>query len=207
MRDCRFLAHFLRRAGTHITARVQDPARPFPTSLKDPLEHFPIDGSGPDAIVPSSWPRYAIRVALLAATYVLAGRLGFAASAIHPVVSSAWPPSGIALAALLLMGTRFWPGIALGAFIVNLTAGVGPLPAIGIATGNTLETLTAAWLLTSFAGIGLPLERLRDVFALVVLGAIASTPVSATVGVTMLALSGGAVGKSLGTIWLAWFLG
>jgi len=148
-----------------------------------------------------------IRVGLLAATYVLAGRLGFTASAVHPIVSSAWPPSGVALAALLLMGTRYWPGIALGAFIVNLTAGIPPLAATGIAVGNTLEALVAAWLLTSFAGFRLPLERLRDVFALVVLGAIASTPVSATVGVTMLTLSGGAAGIPLGTIWLAWFLG
>jgi PAS domain S-box-containing protein len=153
-----------------------------------------------------SWLSYAVRVALLAATYVLAGRLGFAASAVHPVVSSAWPPSGVALAALLLMGTRFWPAIALGAFVVNLTGGIAPLPATGIAIGNTLEALLAAWLLTSFAGFRLSLERLRDVFALVVLGAIACTTVSATVGVTVLTLSG-AAGIRFGTTWLAWFLG
>jgi PAS domain S-box-containing protein len=143
----------------------------------------------------------------LAATYVLAGRLGFTASAVHPVVSSAWPPSGVALAALLLMGIRFWPGIALGAFIVNLTGGIAPLAAMGIAGGNTLEALTAAWLLTSFAGFRVSLERLRDVFALVVLGAIASTPVSATVGVAVLTLSGGAAGIPFWTIWTAWFSG
>jgi PAS domain S-box-containing protein len=105
------------------------------------------------------------------------------------------------------MGPRFWPGIALGAFLVNLTGGIPPLAATGIAVGNTLEALVATWLLTSFAGFRLPLERLRDVFALVVLAAIASTPVSATIGVTMLTLSGGAAGIPLGTIWLAWFLG
>src|SRR6266550_6205994 len=152
---------------------------------------------------PRGWFRYVLGIGLLAATYVVAGRLGFTASAIHPVVSSAWPPSGVALAALLLMGTRFWPGIALGAFIVNLTGGIAPLPAMGLAVGNTLEALVAAWLLTSFAGFRLPLERLRDVFALVVLGAIASTPMSATVGVTVLKLSGGTAGKPFGTIWLA----
>jgi PAS domain S-box-containing protein len=175
--------------------------------VKEPRETFPINVSDPDSPVPSNWVRYAVRVVLLAATYVLAGRLGFTASAIHPVVSSAWPPSGVALAALLLMGPRFWPGIALGAFFVNLTGGVPPLAATGIAVGNTLEALVATWLLTSFAGFRLPLERLRDVFALVVLAAIASTPMSATIGVTMLMLSGGAARIPLGTIWLAWFLG
>src|SRR6202022_377785 len=134
------------------------------SSPRDRLEHPPIDVAGSNPIVPSNWLGYVVLVALLAASYVVAGRLGFTASAIHPVVSSAWPPSGVALAALLLMGTRFWPGIALGAFVVNLTGGVAPLGAIGIAVGNTLEALVAAWLLTSFAGFRLPLERLRDVF-------------------------------------------
>ena len=176
--------------------------------MKEPRETFPTEVSDPDSPRrPSNWVRYAVRVVLLAATYVLAGRLGFTASAVHPVVSSAWPPSGVALATLLLLGTRFWPGIALGAFIVNFTGGIPPLAATGMAVGNTLEALVATWLLTSFAGFRVPLERLRDVFALVVLGAIASTPVSATIGVTALTLSGGAAGIPVGTIWLAWFLG
>jgi PAS domain S-box-containing protein len=143
----------------------------------------------------------------LAVSYLIAGRLGFTASAVHPVVSSAWPPSGVGLAALLLMGTRFWPGIALGAFLVNLTGGIPPLTAAGIAVGNTLEALVAAWLLTSFAGFRLSIERMRDVFALVVLGAFASTTVSATIGASALTLSGGAARIPFGLIWLAWFLG
>ena len=154
--------------------------------------------------------RYAARVALLAAIYVLAGRLGFTASAVHPVVSSAWPPSGIALAALLLLGRRFWPAITLGAFVVNLTGGIAPLAAATIAVGNTLEGLLGAWLLTTIAGFRTapePLSRLRDVLALAVLGAVVSTPVAATVGVTVLTVFGGAPAIPYGTAWLAWWTG
>ena len=92
-------------------------------------------------------------IALLAAVYFLAGRLGFLASAVHPVVSSAWPPSGIALAALLLYGKRLWPGITIGAFVVNVTGGIAPLAAASIAVGNSLEGLLAAWHLV-MPGIG-----------------------------------------------------
>jgi PAS domain S-box-containing protein len=152
------------------------------------------------------WLSYAIRVALLAGIYVLSGKLGFQASAVHPVVSSAWPPSGISLAALLLMGTRFWPGITLGAFLVNLLGGVPPLAAAAIATGNTLEALVAVRLLAS-AGFKLPLERVRDVFILVLLAAIAATPVSATIGTTILTLAGGQPQLPATTTWLAWFSG
>ena len=185
-----------------MSAPVATPARAVPGRSTD-------DIPGRDFVVGNlgSWPAYVVRVALLAVTYVLAGRLGFTASAIHPVVSSAWPPSGVALAALLLMGTRFWPGVALGALLVNITAGIPPLAAIGIAVGNTLEALVAARLLTSFAGFDLSLGRLRDVLALVLLGAIAGTPVSATIGVTALTLAGGAPQFSASTAWLAWFSG
>ena len=124
---------------------------------------------------------------------------------VHPVVSSVWPPSGIALAALLLFGRRFWPGIALGAFLVNFTAGIAPLGAAGIAVGNTLEAVVAAWLVTSFAGTRVTLERRRDVFALV-RGATIAPIVSATIGVSMLALlSSGRFPP--GTAWFAWASG
>jgi PAS domain S-box-containing protein len=147
--------------------------------------------------------RYLAGIALLAVTYAVAGRLGFTASAIHPVVSSAWPPSGIALAALLMFGMRLWPGVAIGAFLVNFTAGIPLLGAMAIGVGNTLETLIAAWLVTSFAGPRITLERRREVFALVV-AAILAPPMSATTGVSVLSMLSGGSGFPSGTAWLAW---
>jgi integral membrane sensor domain MASE1 len=152
------------------------------------------------------WLSYVTRITLLAAIYVLVGRIGFMVSAVDPIVSSVWPPSGVALAALLLMGTRFWPGVFLGAFILNLTGTIAPLAAMTIAVGNTGEALVAARLLKS-VGFRPSLERLRDVLALVVLGAIASTPVSATVGVTVLAFVRGTFALPGWTIWATWFSG
>lgn len=148
---------------------------------------------------------YGIRVVLLAAIYVLAGRLGFMVSAVDPIVSSVWPPAGVALAALLLMGRRVWPGILLGGFVLNLTGTIAPLAALTIAGGNTLEALLGAWLLTS-VGFRPSLERLRDVLALV-LGAIASAPVSATIGVTVLAIYRGTAAIPDWTIWTTWISG
>jgi integral membrane sensor domain MASE1 len=150
--------------------------------------------------------RYAAGFALVATMYVVAGRLGFTASAVHPVVSSAWPPAGLALAALLLMGFRFAPAITVGAFVVNLTGGIAPLPSAAIALGNTLEAVVATWLLVSVIDFRPSLERLRDVFALAVVGA-ACTTISATVGTVALILSGSAAGIPAATVWIAWFSG
>ena len=151
--------------------------------------------------------RYAGSLVLLAAVYAVAARIGFAAAAAHPVVSSAWPPSGIAFAVLLLLGMRFWPSIAIGAFLVNFLGGIPALGALAIATGNTLEAVVGVWLLTQIVRFHPALDRLRDVLALVLLGATASTAISATVGTIVLKIVGGAAGRSTETIWLAWASG
>src|ERR1700741_5275678 len=134
------------------------------------------------------------------------GSLVLLAAAVHPVVSSAWPPSGIAFAVLVLLGLRFWPAIAVGAFVVNLLGGIPPVGALSIATGNTLEAVVGVWLLTRVVRFRPTLDRLRDVLALVLL-ATASTAISATVGTIALNVFGGAGGRSTETIWLAWATG
>ncbi len=107
----------------------------------------------------------------------------------------------------MLLGPRYWPAVTLGAFLVNFTGGIAPLAAATIAVGNTLEAVAAALLLIKLAKFRPSLESLRDVLALVVLGAIVSPVLSATVGATVLSQSGSAVGIPYGTIWFAWYSG
>src|SRR5207237_2520774 len=127
--------------------------------------------------------RYSCQIAAVAAAYFAAARVGLLAAVTQTVVSSAWPPSGVALAALLLLGLRLWPGIALAAFLLNWTAGVSASGAAGIALGNTLEAVAGAWRLGRVRGLEPSRARVRDVIALVVVGALASTTLSATLGV------------------------
>src|SRR6478736_1498416 len=90
---------------------------------------------------------YLAGVLALAGVYFGAARLGLSLAFLAEQVTVVWPPTGIALAAVLLFGPRVWPGIALGAFLANVSVHAPPLVACGIATGNTLEALTGAWLL------------------------------------------------------------
>jgi signal transduction histidine kinase/ActR/RegA family two-component response regulator len=128
-------------------------------------------------------------VALLAVVYLAAAKLGLSLAFLVEQISPVWPPSGIALAAILLFGFRVWPGIVLGAFIANATANEPLLTAAGIAMGNTLEAVTGAWLLKRVAKFENSLERVRDVLGLIVLAALMSTMLSATIGVVTLCLS------------------
>src|SRR5438876_6233004 len=151
--------------------------------------------------------RYPTRLVAVAIGYLGAAKLGLLAAVAQKVVSSAWPPSGLALAALLLLGLRLWPGIALGTFLLNWTAGVSAVGAAGIATGNTLEAVAAAWLLTRVVDFRPSLERVRDVIALVVVGALASTTLSATLGVASLWASGAVAPDALRRLWFVWWSG
>ena len=151
--------------------------------------------------------RFAARILLFAGIYFASAKLGLLAALAQPVVSSAWPPAGIALAVLLLFGRRFWPGVALGAFLLNFSAGVPLSGAAAIAVGNTLEAVIGALLLQRVSRIRPNLGRARDVFALVVLGAGVSAAISASVGVSSLWLSGGIEPAARGLLWMVWWAG
>jgi integral membrane sensor domain MASE1 len=92
------------------------------------------------------------------------------------------------LAATLLWGYRLWPGILLGAFLVNFATTGNPATDLGIAVGNTLEALLGAWLVNRFAHGAKAFDRARDIFKFVLLAAMVSTAVSASVGVTSVCL-------------------
>lgn len=80
--------------------------------------------------------RWAWLVALTVA-YVLAGKLGLLFASVHASATAVWPPTGIALAALLVLGARMWPAVAAGAFLVNVTTAGSVATSLGIALGNT----------------------------------------------------------------------
>src|SRR5438874_10942198 len=91
-------------------------------------------------------------IGILSVIYFIAGKLGLLLASLHASASPVWPPAGIALAALLLLGYRAWPALFVGAFLVNVTTAGNVATAFGIATGQTLEALVGAWLGKRFAG-------------------------------------------------------
>src|SRR5207302_5332386 len=95
----------------------------------------------------------------LAILYVLAGKLGLSLAVVNSSTTAVWPPTGIAIAALLLFGVRLWPGVLLGAFLVNLSTTYGIGSSIGVAIGNTLEAVVAARLVGRFANGPRALDR------------------------------------------------
>ena len=150
--------------------------------------------------------RRALLMSVLFAAYVSAAKLGIELSVAHGVITPVWAPTGIALAALVLFGLRLWPAVALGAFVANVTSGAAPVDAAFIAVGNTLEAVVGGALLLR-VGFRPAIDRVRDVFSLIVFGALVSTAIAATNGVTTLWISGEISGSDYGSDWLLWWIG
>jgi len=120
------------------------------------------------------------RVVLLVSFYFLGGLLGKETAFLSGSVSLIWPPSGIALAAILLFGYRFWPGIAVGAILFSFIDG-RPFGffTLGTAIGNTIGAITCAYLLERFVKFNNAMERTRDGAGYVILGCGLGTSVNA----------------------------
>jgi diguanylate cyclase (GGDEF)-like protein len=145
--------------------------------------------------------------AIVLAAYFVAGKLGLRLAFAHPSATPVWPPTGLALAAFLILGYRVWPAIFVSAFLVNLTTAGSIATSIGIGAGNTLEGLIGAFLVNRFAGGREAFYRAENLFRFTLLAAVVSTTVSATFGVTSLALGGFERWTDFGSIWLTWWLG
>ncbi|HEY2387939.1 MAG TPA: MASE1 domain-containing protein, partial [Candidatus Binatia bacterium] len=147
-----------------------------------------------------------LQLSVVALVYVGAARLGLTMAFGAEQVTPVWPPTGIALAALLLLGLRAWPAIFVGAVVSNVTIGTPIWIACGIASGNTLEALTAAWLLR-FLRVDAALTRVRDVLLLILAGSVVSSAVSATIGVASLCLGGVQPWEASPRLWGVWWIG
>ena len=145
------------------------------------------------------------RLFFLTLGYLATGWLGLQMPYTGTHITLVWLPSGIAVAALLKWGHRVWPGIYLGAFLVNLAIGSAWPLAAGIAAGNTLGPLLAMWWLRR-VGFQQALDRQKDV-GLFFLAAGLGMTVSASFGVANLSLAGLMPTAALGSAWLAWWMG
>jgi PAS domain S-box-containing protein len=150
---------------------------------------------------------YFATLALLAGVYYGAARLGLRYASIGQSVSLIWPPTGIAFAALTLLGYRYWPGVAVGAFLANAATPVPLLAAGGIALGNTLEALVGSYLLRRIAGPRPQLDDHRHVRALVLVAAPLGALCAALIGPVSLWVTGALAAPAFPAAVAAWWTG
>src|SRR5262245_5489543 len=140
-------------------------------------------------------------------TYFLLAKSGLALALIHPSASAIWPPTGFALAAIVLWGYRAWPAIFLAATIANASTTGSIGTAISIATGNSLEALVGAAAINVWSDGRDTFSTPNTVAKFAIICVVLATPISATVGITTLAIAGYAEWANFAYIWLTWWLG
>jgi PAS domain S-box-containing protein len=151
--------------------------------------------------------RHIAGITLLAALYAAAAWVGLRYVTIGQSVSLVWPPAGIAFAALVLLGNRYWPGIALGALIANAATPIPLVAAFGIAAGNTAEAVLAASLFRRVAGARPRLEDPRQARAFMLFAVPAGALPATLVGVTALVVSGALDPGTTEAALLSWWAG
>ena len=149
---------------------------------------------------------HVVLLTAVAVIYVGLAKLSLALASIHPSATPIWPPTGYALAIILLSGYRVSPAVFLGAFIANLTTAGSIGTSFTIATGNVLESLVGAYLINRWSDgrstFDTPVGVAR--FALICLF---STVISPTFGVGSLSFAGYADWPKFPSIWTTWWIG
>ncbi len=155
---------------------------------------------------------YLLKIISLAVIYHLGARVGLSMAYVQQNTSPVWPPTGIALAVLLVFGIDLWPGIALGVALGSLLPAGSTLQvtpwniSLGLAIGNTLEAVVGVYLLKRFINFDNLMSRIQDVVGLAIF-AMLSTAISATIGGLTLMLTGNGNWQFFGTIWFTWWIG
>jgi two-component system, NtrC family, sensor kinase len=162
------------------------------------------------------WLLHLIAVTVIAAVYDITAELGRFLASTPDNVTPVWPPDGFALAALLMLGYRVWPGIWIGAFFANIWAfldktnaasiAISIAIASSIAVGTTLSTILGNFLLHKFARHRHLFDRPQNVLKFVVMGGMVGPIISASVGITALCVRGIVPWEDWGMNWFIWWI-
>lgn len=157
--------------------------------------------------------------ALLVILYIITGKIGLELAVPPGYATMIWPPSGIAIGMMILYGWRIWPGVIIGSFLLNayvsgifednkiLLSSAHILPALSIAIGSTLQTLTGWLLVRRYIGFPLNISHTKQVLLLFALCGPLACVVAASIGTSSLYLSG-VIGKyDLNQNWWSWWAG
>ncbi|TMJ48076.1 MAG: response regulator [Alphaproteobacteria bacterium] len=150
---------------------------------------------------------YAGGLVAIGVIYFALAKGGLALASIHPSATPIWPPTGVALAAVLLWGYRTWPAIFTAAVIANATTAGSVATAIAIATGNSLEAVVGAYLINRCSRGCNTFSTPDSVAKFALICVVIATPISASIGLTSLATAGYIERTNFANAWVTWWLG
>ena len=165
-----------------------------------------------ESLITDRW----VRVVILAAGYSLTGIVGLSLAIPPGYATAVWPPSGMALAAILMWGPRVWPGIAIGSLLVNIGVAVttsttgfsllSVLVAVSIAAGSTVQALACAGAVERWVGVDKLFETGPATLAFTGI-AVVCCLIASSWGVATLNVAGVVEPADFLSSWQTWWLG
>ena len=156
--------------------------------------------------IPKSGKEFAQSLLVVAGVF-LAGQLGLRITDLHPPVSPVWPPTGVAFAALILLGYRVWPELLIAAFLICESASTPVMASIGISVGETISVVVAAYLVNKFARGIKAFDTAQGVFKFVLFACVISPILAASICIVYLYPAGFSQGPDKLVMWLTWAIG
>lgn len=141
------------------------------------------------------------------AGYVVLGKLGVVLGTINESPGAVWPPSGFALALVILAGRQIWPAILAGAIFIHFAESADVLTAIPIGAGNALEAIVGAALVDRYAGGANAFLRTNHIFRFTAIAALVSAPLSASIAAVTHVLVGRGAWAEYPYFWMTFWLG
>lgn len=150
-------------------------------------------------------------IGLVALSYFAFGLLGLLIKVPPSNAGGLWPPAGISLAAMLLLGNRIWPGIFIGNFAISAYAfgfNDASLP-IYAATGLGATSCASAgkFLIERYVGFPNPLTNNRSILLFMLLGGPLSCLIPATIGISCMLIFGVVTPPEIPVNWISWWVG
>src|SRR6266699_1471846 len=165
------------------------------------------------ALDPSGLAKYGLDLVVVGAAYFVLASVSLTLASLHSSAMPIWPPTGLALAAILLRGLRVWPAIFAAAFavgvptdITDVTAADSFLPSVGVAAGNTLEAIIGGYLITVWSQGRKTFDTPAGVTEFALVGIGPSTMIGAIVGTGSLYFAGDVDWGNLIAIGARWWL-
>lgn len=156
------------------------------------------------------------KVLLIAFAYLALGRIARLLNVPPDYVTPLFPPAGLAVGVLMTWGCRMWPGVFLGAILLNSTLpwDQGFSLTIGdfargliISVGVLLQACAGIWMVKRWVGLPNPLAHERSIILFLLLAGPVACVINASIGTAALAVTGSlSTGEMLRT-WTLWWIG
>ena len=149
---------------------------------------------------------YLVELLIAAASYVGLAESALLLPAINPAATPLWPPTGFALALVLLRGYRIWPAILVGSLSPYLMAGRSLLELGSVAIGTLLAAFAGTWLISRWSNGHQTFDTPSGIAKFAIISFAPTTMISSTIALAGFILANQPGFSDSVVTWLTWWL-